>query len=272
MSGEGYRARFKRIPGETPKTILPRALYLPCLLGNVGQSEEASHTEFETVGAGEFSLPAQGGQSARRLRNFDDLETLTVEWDPKWFVEQGVSGDYVKETLFFILRSKRPVEMLIAPRNGGRSDKSNAVVHMPVTFRRIAPVVRGGEPDSVYISIGIKEWRPLNQRRRSASGGRETPTGHKLTKDDTLVSLARFYYATPSAWRLIRDANGIKKWGQSEPLVDMQRYKVGDKIKLPDSDRVEVVKHADDFYRPRPLPDVAGLAGNLPGGLDGVFG
>jgi nucleoid-associated protein YgaU len=229
MSGEGYRARLKRIPGETPSNVLPRALYLPCLLGTIAQSEEASHSEYETVGAGEFSQPAYGGQAARRLRTFDDLQTLTVEWNPQWMVEEGVSYDYVRETLFFILRSKRPVELLIAPR----TVVGNAVVHMFVTLRRVSPEVREGQPDSVYLALGVKEWRAHEQRRRAASGKRETPVTHTLTEKDTLLSLARLYYDDPSFWRKIASLNGVKKWGQSDPLVGMQRYKVGDKIKLP---------------------------------------
>jgi hypothetical protein len=198
MRGEGLRVRLRRIPGETPKNVLRSALILPAVMRGFSWTEEAQHAEYDTVRAGQFSQPAMGPATARQLRTVDDVETLTVEWDAPWLVEQGLDPDDVYRDLFAVLRSRRAVELLVTPKFTERS-----VLRMNVTIRRGA--------------------------------GRSTtlPTTHKLTADDTLHSLAQHYYHSALAAVDIARANGIGKWGRKTPLVKMHRFKVGSKVKIP---------------------------------------
>lgn len=228
MRGEGLRVRLRRIPGETPKNVLRSALILPAVMRGFSWTEEAQHAEYDTVRAGQFSQPAMGPATARQLRTVDDVETLTVEWDAPWLVEQGLDPDDVYRDLFAVLRSRRAVELLVTPKFTERS-----VLRMNVTIRSISPAMREGEPDTMYYTLRLSEWRDPSTRRRGAGRSTTLPTTHKLTADDTLHSLAQHYYHSALAAVDIARANGIGKWGRKTPLVKMHRFKVGSKVKIP---------------------------------------
>lgn len=228
--GQGLRVRLSRIPGETPKDVLRAPLYLPAVIDGFAWSEEFSHSEYETVRAGQLSQPAQGPATARMLRTVEDVETLTVEWDPPWLVEQGHDPDDVRRELFAIGRSRKPVELLATPKLGGES-----LLRMDVTVRSIRTQLRRGEPDSLYYSIAITEWRDATGARKGAGRGRsdKLPTTHKLTATDSLYSLSTHYYHSAVGADDIAKANGIRKFGRKTALVKSKRYKVGSKIKIP---------------------------------------
>lgn len=232
---EGVRCRLSRIPGETPKGVLDAALVMPALLGDIEIEEEAQHTEYSTVSAGQFSQGAQGGSTARMLRAIT-LEGLTLEWDASWLVEHGQDPETVRGALAAILRSKKPVELLLTLRPTDAS--ASPELRMNVTFRTVKRVLKAGEGDTRYYTIGIKEWRDPTVERRGTKEGRKPgvkfPTTHPLKSTDTLNSLAHEYYGRYEFWRDIRDDNGIsKKFGQNTHLIDLAKYKVGSKIKLP---------------------------------------
>lgn len=232
---EGLRCRLTAIPGETPKGILSKPMTLPALLGNLEVEEEAQHSEYTTVSAGQFSQGAQGGTTARMLRSLS-LEALTLTWDAAWLVEADVEESDVRGALFAILRSKKPVEMLVTLDEDVSAD---AELRMDVTFRSVRRVIRAKEVDTRYYTLTIKEWRdPSTKRRGSSKQGRKPgvrfPTTTKLKSASTLSSLAQEFYGRADYWRDIRDANGIsKKFGQNTPLVSLSRFKVGSTIKLP---------------------------------------
>lgn len=227
--GEGFRVRLARIPGETPKGVLRHAMVLPAVLGTVGWTEEALHSEYDTVRAGQFSQPAMGPATARRLRVPDDIETLTVTWDPAWLVEQGLDPRKVRDELYAVLRARKPVELLMTPQFGKRS-----LLRMNITIRSITAQVRQGEPDTVYFTLRIAEWRNAEGRRRGEGRGSKLPTTHKLTAEDTLYSLSERYYNSSAGTRAIAHANGISvKWGKKTRLVLHAKFKVGSKLKIP---------------------------------------
>jgi nucleoid-associated protein YgaU len=229
---EGARCRFMRIPGETPKGILDQPMVLPAVLNALELTEESHHTEYETVQAGQFSQGNQGGSVARMLRAIQ-LEGLVLGWDAPWLVEAGVSEDEVRAMLAAVLRSHKPVEMLLLI-----DEASPAFVRMDVTFRSLSLTSKPGEPDTTYFTVQVKEWRDPRVERKGNREGRKPgvrfPTTVELNDTDTLESLAHEYYGTYSSWRAIREANGIStKFGQSTPLVTLPAYKVGSRIKLP---------------------------------------
>lgn len=231
--GEGLRVRFAKIPGETPKGVLSRALVLPAVLRGFGWTEEASHTEYDTIRAGQFSQPAMGPATARRLRTPDDIETLTVEWDAPWLVEQGLDPDRVYDELFAVLRSRRPIELLATPKFG----PDRPLLRMDITVRSVTSQMREGEPDTAYYTLRVSEWRDASVGRRGAGRGSKLPTDHRLAAGDTLFSLAERYYHTLVGADHIARANAIRGWGRRDPLVGMQRYRVGSKVKIPQIQR-----------------------------------
>lgn len=227
------RVRFARIPGETPKDVLKPALFLPAAIGTVGVTEEAAHSQYDTLRAGEFSQPSQGPVTARKLRTVDDIETLTVTWDPKWLVDRGQDPAQVRRQLYAVLRSRRACELLMTPKLGASGDE---FMRFSVTIRSITKQMRRGEPDTVYYTLRLVEWRNAEMGRKrqgSGSGGSKLPTTHELKSGDTLHSLSQTYYLTAEHARVIAKANKIKGVGLSTRLVLMKRFKVGSKIKIP---------------------------------------
>jgi nucleoid-associated protein YgaU len=227
--GEGLRVRFAKIPGETPAAVLRQPLYLPAVLEGFGWTEEFSHSEYDTIRAGQFSQPAMGPVTARRLRAVDDVEALTMTWEPAWLVEQGVDPDDVHDELFAAGRSRKPVELLASLKLN-----EAPLLRMAITVRSIGLQLRRGQPDTLYYSLKFTEWRNAEVGRKGAgSAGGALPTTHKLTATDTLHSLAMRYYKSARAWPVIAEANAIRGVGQSTALVRMARFRVGSKIKIP---------------------------------------
>lgn len=229
--GEGLRVRLARIPGETPKGVLHRPIILPAVLNTFGWTEEFLHSEYGTVRDGQFSQPAMGPPAARQLRTLDDIETLTIAWDPPWLVQQGQDPDDVYRQLFAIGRSKRAVELLATLQFGPQ----RPMMRTNITIRSISPLLKQGEADSMYYTVRISEWRDASGKRRGEGRGSaaKLPTTHKLTTADTLSSLSQHYYHSHKHWRAIAHANGIHGFGASTALVKYGRYKVGSKIKIP---------------------------------------
>jgi hypothetical protein len=134
--GPGLRVRFARIPHETPKNVLRHPLYLPVTLGDFTIEEEFEHRDYTTVGAGEFSAPAGGPATARRLRT-TDLETLTIDWHKyaRWLTNPHITPG-----------------------------------------RRVTRTLKPGEKDTRYYTLEIKEWRDNSLTRRKAKEGPRTAT------------------------------------------------------------------------------------------------
>lgn len=248
---DGLRVRLARIPGETPKDVLHSPLYLPAVLHSFGWSESFSHSEYDTVRAGQFSQPAQGPATARQLRVLDDVETLTVAWNPDWMVDVPLSVDQVRSDLFAIARTRKPVELTASLKSGGP-----LLLRMNITIRSISVQMREGEPDTLYFTLRISEWRNATAGRRgggSAGNPDKLPTTHRLTATDSLHSLSMHYYHSAKGADDIARANGITGFGYKTALVKMKRFKVGSKIKIP--------KIAVAMGKVTPVSTSAGLLG-----------
>lgn len=228
------RARIQPVAGETPSRILSRGIYLPAILRGFGWSKDFSHTEYDTIRDGQFSQPAMGGRGAPQLLTLNDVETLTVVWNPKWLADPERRWGNVREALERIGESKVPVNLMVKPKNlrNNVAGRETLLLHEDVTFRSLSVEMREGEPDTLYFTLGIKEWRSASGRRRG-SGKPAEGGGHNLGRDDTLHSLAMKYFNSAGAADAIAKANGIKGWGKSTPLVRHQRFKRGSKIKIP---------------------------------------
>lgn len=224
----GLRLRISAIPGRTPKKILRTPLYIPCVLGpDFGPEDSALHSEFDTVSAGQFSSPA-GGEHAPQLKSLS-FDALTLTWDAKWLVYPEVTPAEVREELDAILDSRKPVELFafLAP-HGGRAE-----LRMDATLRSLNRILRHGETDTRYYSLEWKEWRAVSISREGANGYGNLPTTHELEKDDTLRSIASEYYGAGTMWEFLASSNGISSWGSEDELVKLNRFKAGDKIKVP---------------------------------------
>lgn len=231
---DGLRLRLARIPGETPKGVLSKPLILPAVLGSFGWAEDALHSEYDTIKAGEFSQPALGGAKARRLRKLDDVETLTVDWDPVWLIERGQDPQEVYSQMYAVLRSKKPCAMIATLNFTDRP-----LLQIDVTIRSITLQLRQGEPDSRYYVLSISEWRRADGRRKGSGAGanRRHGTTAKVSDVTTLYSLAIEFFGSYTAADSIAAANGIKGFGKNDFLWQYGRYKIGSTVKIPSQAR-----------------------------------
>jgi hypothetical protein len=224
----GLRLRISAIPGLTPKTILREPLRIPVVLGPDFTIEEtALHTEFDTVSAGQFSSPA-GGKKAPQLKALS-FDALTLTWPAKWLTFPETDPDEVREELGEILRARKAVELFAFLGASGKGQE----LRMWATLRSMTRILRHGENDTRYYSLDWKQYRSPTVHRRGANQYADLPTTYALEKDDTLRSIADHYYGTEGMWQFLAQQNGIKSWGGDDPLVKMNRFKVGDKIKVP---------------------------------------
>lgn len=236
VQGRGLRVRFARIRGETPADILRTPLYLPAVVGAFSWTEEFTHTEYGTIEDGQFSQPALGGRDARQLRQLDNIETLTLTWTPAWLVAYNLDPAYVKRVLQQIGRSRRAFLLTATAKNS----PTPTLMRTPATLRSLGTAMRQGEPDTLYYTLTIAEWRDAEVERRGHRRGKgddgrggNLPTTHELEAIDTLYSLSRHFYKTHAGADDIAKANGIKTFGKKTPLVEYGGYKVGTKIKIP---------------------------------------
>lgn len=240
IKGQGFVCRISPITGVTPKAALNRRIWLPVMLNTFTVTEAATHNEYTTLSAGDFSQPSMGGASARQMRAAD-IDTMTVDFNARWFTAHGQDPYELRVRLYEILRHRQAVRILIRLHP---NPPPHAELDAYVTFRSISKEVRPGEPESRYMTISIKEWRDPTGRRRSSSptGGGSSrkrgvslPTTKRLTATDTLSSLSNEFYGRYDQWRDIRDANGItKRFGAKTPVIKLGgRWKVGAKIKIP---------------------------------------
>ena len=231
MADVGLRVRFTPIRGQTSRDVLRGPLYLPAVLDEFSLDEDGAHTDYETVTAGEFSVPQFGEKRSQRRLRTTDLEALTLYWPASWLHPSHQNPEQIEKRLYRILRSKDPVEMLVRIHQIGWDD---VIVRMKVTFRGISQRIRPGEADTKYWTIQIKEWkRPGVARRKHGKGDKKFPTTHKLKAGDTLESLSKRYYGSFAGWGAIARENGIPKWGKTTPLVKLKRFKPGSRIKIP---------------------------------------
>ena len=249
------RVRISRIPGVTPKKVLPRFVVFGAVLGDFEWSEAAEWRDFSTVSGGQRTQPAGGkGQQGRQLRTLS-LEVLT-QWGSKLPYENpwAPRGVVVRRELQEILRARAPFRMVATMEEAYRSP--GAELRMDATLRSLSQVIRHGQPDSRYLSLEIVEYRSAHVDRRKRGRTDRLPTRHKIAKGDTLRKLAKRYYKGKGHfWSAIKRANGggnglLKSYGPDEKLDKLLKGKQKT-LRIPEP------------------PDPKPLGGAKPGGLLG---
>lgn len=227
MTPPGLRVRLSRIAGVTAKGVLVEPLYLPVVTGAFTIVEEADHFEYDTHRSGQYSVPAQGPPTARKLRDLP-IDALTLDWEAPWLVEWRDPRDVMTE-LNAVLRARTPV-LLVATLVWDTPDEWRA----PVTLRRTERELRPGEADTRYWALSFREYRDNAIDRRGADPANDRlPARHVLTATDTLEGLSQVYYRTAAGWRFIARENGLGAWGSRTLIWRHPRFKVGDPIKIP---------------------------------------
>lgn len=225
----GLHVRLSAIHTLTPRAVLRAPLLLPVVIGEeFSIDEEYPWEDFTTVGSGEHSSPAPG--NARPQAKFTG-ETMSLTWDARWLANPDISPEKLRRELLRIGRRRAIFDLLVVNRPRADFAEFNGYA----SIRRISRAIKRGEADSRYYTIDFAEYRPMSAGRRKHRYGARTPTTHALDKNDTLRSLARELLGNEGYWRLIAQANGLTNWGSDDPIVDSKRYKVGDRIKIPDS-------------------------------------
>lgn len=226
----GLHARLRAIEELTPAQVLRTPLTLPVVIGEeFTVEEEFLWEDFNTVGGGEHSSPAPGqGRPQARFTG----ETMSLTWNPRWLATPHVSPERMRRELLRIGRRRAIFDLLVV----NKPNADFAEFSGYATIRRIARTIKRGEPDTRYYSIDFAEYRPMSVGQRKHRFGTRRPTTVALDKDDTLRSLAREHLGHEGYWRNIAQANGLTNWGSNDPIVDSKRYKVGDRIKIPDEE------------------------------------
>ena len=228
-------ARIAPIHGETPRRILRTSFYLPAIMRGFGWGTSFAHTEYTTLRDGEFSQPALGGRGAPDLTTVDDMESLTVVWNPEWLAAPEEVWGSVRTRLERIGEAKVPFELMVKPRHlrNNVAQRETLLLLVNVTMRSLHVEMREGEPDTLYFTIGLREWRKAGVLRLGA-GKAQDAQSHVLDDDDTLNSLAMKYFHSYGAADAIARANSITNWGRDTPLKKHPRFKRrGAKVKIP---------------------------------------
>jgi hypothetical protein len=226
--GEGLRVRLRPVSDVTPREVLAAPFYFPAVLGDFQWEESASHEEYQTVSAGEFSAAAPGTSKARLLRPLS-LEVFASAQPLPFLVDGSADFMEVRKLLIAILRSRKPVNLMASMRLDETPE-----VHMHVTVRRVSATLRHAQANVRYFDVELMEWRDNAVGTRQASKpASANARKHALKAKDTAESLSRTYYRTYAGAEGILRANGIAKWGKRTPIVDHARFKVDDQIVIP---------------------------------------
>jgi hypothetical protein len=219
---------------DTKKGLLRHKFFFQCSpLDTFSYTRAHSHTDYDTVGAGQRSRPA-----GRQLTQIS-FNTLFCDFDAAWMAWHygrrfglGPTSPHAwTQDLLELLDSGTPFKVAVGyPRSSGHWDISG----MPVTLRNLQVEERGGEPDTRYIDVQLVEYRGLALRRRSRGlptvatmhqhGDRITwdlGAGQKTMKNPTLAKLAKHFYGSAGRWRAISKCarnKRLKSWGAHRDL------------------------------------------------------
>jgi hypothetical protein len=226
----GLHARLRAVHDLTPAHVLRTPLTLPVMIGEeFAVDEEYPWEDFPTVGGGEHSSPAPG--NARPQAKFTG-ETMSLTWSPRWLAMPDVSPEKLQRELLRTGRRRAIFDLLIVNRPSADFAEFSGYANI----RRISRAIRRGEPDARYYTIDFSEYNPLTVGQRKHRFGSKRPTTHALDANDTWRSLARELLGNEGYWRNIAQENGMTNWGSNDPLVDSKRFKVGDRVKIPDEE------------------------------------
>jgi hypothetical protein len=148
----GMLARIQQIGGGvTDPQALKGKFYLPVLLEDTGLTTAGAHTDYTSVGAGDFSQRGSGPKLPTMT-----LNTVTLDAVPDWYVQPGVALNHeeMKEALEKINDARTPFDLLLTIPSTQR-----VFHHMYATMRSLQQTMKGREADSWYWVIQVERWR-----------------------------------------------------------------------------------------------------------------
>lgn len=259
MRSDGLKIKLTRVAGLTPANVLDTPYYFQCPPEDeVTLSFGHSSTDYTVIPSqddGDFQRV--GGRQLRTAA----FSTLVVDWGgfilADHFARNFDAGTFTIETLVnnLIEVSEKGAIFRVTASHNLRGVEWSWLATLP----DLGVVERAGEIDARFLNITFKEWRKgISQAKRV--GGKTWPKTHVLTKTDTLYNLARHYYGKTGAGRpgatAIAKANKIRNWGFGTPLVNSKRFKVGDKIKIPEMKIVAKITGNTSY-----VPGATGIGG-----------
>lgn len=223
----GLRCVVTPAAGLTPSGVLGReaSLVFPAVVNTLELTETATFGDYDSVGAGSFSIRRAGDENAR------ELKTLTMEVyasDTQWpFLQDGSPSSWaaLRSRLRKILHARFPVHLtarnhftMLLPGESmvfdGTYMDDIADLDMNVTFRNLSIRSEPGQPDSRYFSIEIHEHRVIRGKEEHVGyarmGGKGTlpqTVSISAQSDVTMGDLAVRFYGQFTLYRLIQRAN-----------------------------------------------------------------
>jgi hypothetical protein len=210
---DGLKVTLAREPGLTPddRLLVPMRFQCP-ITGDFARDWTFEWAKFQTLRLGERSIP-QG----RPLRSFpfstmlmnDDAAATAdfVVWDgaadPQAVIRElaAVLGDDQAAGD----ESARPAPFRLTVSQ--QALWPGFLVNTRAVLTTLRATQRGGEPGVEYLDLTFDEYEPLEADRRTGNTSRR----HTLRPGvDDLYEIAKRYLRSPSKWRLIANANGIK--------------------------------------------------------------
>jgi len=239
----GLRVLVKPIHGVTPSHVFGdvRRLVFPAVMNSLEVSEEATFSDYDSVGAGSFSIRRAGDDTARELRSFN-LDVYATDIRNLAFTQNDAPATWVttRDLIRKIFRARFPVHLEARvikradyigaePLNrGGAMYLFQGVEEVhdfkgQVTFRSFTHRLEHGQPESRYFTIGVKDNRAVEEVEEHVKYHRKGATNLPVTRTvrdgDTLWSLAEVYYGQGSLYRLIQKQNAqLRKIPASSPL------------------------------------------------------
>lgn len=200
---DGLKVTLRREPGMTPPDMLlvPFRFQAPPL-DRFGRAWTADWPTTQTISGGEQARP--GGVQLKR----PSFQTLFVDDEHPWLVWRG-SYDVqrlVKE-LRLLAEAMAPFRLTVGqPALWG----PEPLLNMVGAFTSIEAEGRGGEVGTEYTNVEIIEV-PRQRLEQKRARPADSDTERRLhIGGHSLYGLALEAYKRKSAWRTIRDANGIK--------------------------------------------------------------
>jgi len=181
----GMLARFQALGGGVTDThALKGKFYLPVLLEDTGLTTEGSHTDYTSVGAGDFSQKGSGPKLSTMT-----LNTVTLDATPDWYVQPGVAltHEEMKAALEAINNARTPFDLLLTIPS-----RQSVFHHMHATMRSLQQTMKGKEADSWYWIIQVAQWR-------SARAGRATTGKSSRKRNGRLPVVVRQFAQKTSA-------------------------------------------------------------------------
>lgn len=228
----GLRVEVTPIDGITPSGVMePAGVIFPAVINTLEIQETASFGDYDSVGAGSYSVRRAGSSSAQELRSLTlEIYAPHIGRDaaPPDFIQGGAtSWGELRAQLESILHARFPVHVrgyvIADPKPLWAApdwsffvfeETSSFDLDLNVTFRGLTRRLEPGQPQARYFSLELKGWRnvheetqPVAYKAGRSRGQRHLPLVHVVQGDETLAAIALKIYGRSSFWVDIRRYN-----------------------------------------------------------------